>query len=149
MRAPLKIAALALACSAVVGTLASAEFRSVGERPAILYDAPSQKANKVFVIGRQQPVELLVKLDKWTKVRDFTGEISWIENQFLTDKRYLVVIADSAQVLTQPNSAASLVFAARKHVLLESTAPVANGWVAVRHSDGQQGFIKTDQIWGE
>lgn len=149
MRAPLKIAAFALACSAVAGAVASAEFRSVGERPAILYDAPSQKANKVFVIGRLQPVEVLVKLDKWTKVRDFAGEISWIENQFLADKRFLVVISGSAQVLTQPNSAAPPAFEARKHVLLEPTAPAVKGWVAVRHSDGQQGFIKTDQIWGE
>lgn len=152
MRAPIKTAAtfvFVFVCAAAAGANAAVDFRSVGERPAILYDAPSQKASKLFIVGRQQPVEVLVKLDKWSKVRDFSGEIAWIENQFLSDKHYFVVLADSAEVHTQPNDAAPLVFKVRKHVLLEPAgSPPANGWVSVRHSDGQQGFIKTAQIWG-
>lgn len=151
MRAPIKTAAafvFVFACAAAAGANAAVDFRSIGERPAILYDAPSQKANKLFIAGRQQPVEVLVKLDKWSKVRDFSGEIAWIENQFLSDKRCVVVLADSAEVHTQPNDAAPLVFKVRKHVLLEPAGLPANGWVSVRHGDGQQGFIKTAQIWG-
>ena len=53
---------------------AAAEFRSIGERAAILYDAPSLKADRIFVASRGHPFEVLVKLDQWTKVRDAGGE---------------------------------------------------------------------------
>ena len=57
---------LVLACAAFAEVAAGAEFRSVGDRPAVLYDAPSQKANKLVILGPSSPVEVLVKLEKWT-----------------------------------------------------------------------------------
>jgi SH3-like domain-containing protein len=143
------IAVLALACTAFVEAAAGAEFRAVGDRPAVLFDAPSQKAIKLFILGRSQPVEVLVKLEKWTKVRDSAGELAWIENSFLSEKRVVIVTPQSGEVRTQPNPSAAIVFEARQQVLLEPTGLVADGWVPVRHRDGQQGFIKLSQVWGE
>jgi SH3-like domain-containing protein len=141
--------ATVLACAAFAEIAEGAEFRSIGDRPAILYDAPSQKANKLAILGHSNPVELLVKLEKWTKVRDSTGEVAWIETLFLSEKRFVVVASPSGEVRTQPNPAAAVVFEAQKQVLLEPTGPVADGWIPVRHRDGQQGFIKISQVWGE
>jgi SH3-like domain-containing protein len=36
-----------------------------------------------------------------------------------------------------------------RNVLLELVAPVAAGWVKVRHQDGTSGFVKATEIWGE
>ena len=41
---------------------AAAEFRSIGERAAILYDAPSLKADRIFVASRGHPFEVLSEL---------------------------------------------------------------------------------------
>ena len=148
MRTPIRIyVAVALACA--VDVVHATEFRSVGGQPAVLYDAPSQKANKLAVLGRFNPVEVLVKLDKWTKIRDSTGELAWIENPFLSEKRFVIVTSDSAEVRAQPNPVAVIVFEAQRQVLLEPAGPAANGWIPVRHRDGQQGFVRTAQVWGE
>ena len=58
---------------------------TLGERPAILYDAPSARADRLFVASRLYPLEVLVKLDQWTKVRDVNGEVAWVENTALGD----------------------------------------------------------------
>lgn len=127
---------------------AAVEFRALGDRPAILYDAPSNKADRVFVASRLYPFEVLVKLDHWTKVRDATGEVAWVENNALGDRRTALVIVPLADVRAAANAQSPLVFEAYKQVLLEVVEAAADGWVKVRHRDGQQGYIRTAHVWG-
>jgi SH3-like domain-containing protein len=126
----------------------AAEFRSLGDRAAILYDAPSLKADRLFVASRLYPFEVLVKLDQWTKVRDANGEVAWIENRSLGDRATVLVTVPLADVRAAPNPQAPLVFEAYKQVVLEVSEPAAEGWLKVRHRDGQQGFIRVAHVWG-
>ena len=141
-------------CSAAVlaGLLASAnaaalEFRSVAEPAAILYDAPSSKAKKLFVLSQGYPVEVVVKLEGWTKVRDDTGEFAWLENNRLSERHTVMVKVASAEARQAANENSPVVFIAEKSVFLE-LVEMAVGWVKVRHSDGATGFIKVSQLWG-
>lgn len=143
LRALPALAAASLACAA-----GAAEFRAIGDKPAILYDAPSAKADRLFVASRYYPFEVLVKLDQWTKVRDANGEVAWVENKSLGDRQTVVVVAALADVHAAPNPSAPLVFEAYKSVLLEVLEPAADGWVRVRHRDGQQGYIRLAHVWG-
>ena len=127
---------------------AAAEFRSIGERAAILYDAPSLKADRIFVASRGHPFEVLVKLDQWTKVRDSGGEVGWVENKSLGDRRNAMVSVPVADVRAAPDAKSALVFEAYKQVVLEIAEPPADGWVKVRHRDGQSGYLRTSHVWG-
>jgi SH3-like domain-containing protein len=144
MRAALTFAFGCLAAASA----AAAEFRSIGERAAVLYDAPSQKADRLFVASRGYPFEVLVKLDQWTKVRDVGGEVGWVENRALGDRRNVLVNVPLADVRAAPNAQSPLVFEAFRQVLLEALEPPADGWVKVRHRDGQQGFARLSHLWG-
>src|SRR5688572_19534730 len=143
---PMRAAALAIALAALPA--AGAEYRALGERPAILYDAPSTRADRLFVASRYYPFEVLVKLDQWTKVRDANGEVAWVENKALGDRQTVLVTVPLADVRASPSAQAPLVFEAYKQVLLETLEPPAEGWVKVRHRDGQQGFIRLAHVWG-
>ncbi len=144
MKAVAAAALLALASAAASG----ADYRSLGDKPAILYDAPSTKADRLFVATRYYPFEVLVKLDQWTKVRDTNGEVGWIENSALGDRNMVVVTVPLADVRAAPDPQSPLVFEAYKQVLLEALEAPANGWVKVRHRDGQEGYIRTSHVWG-
>jgi SH3-like domain-containing protein len=137
--------ALALAAAAPA---AAAEFRALGDKPAILYDAPSTRADRLFVASRLYPFEVLVKLDQWTKVRDSNGEVAWVENGALGAKPTVLVTVPLADVRAAPNAQAPLVFEAYKQVILEVVEPAASDWVKVRHRDGQEGFIRVAHVWG-
>ena len=39
-------------------------------------------------------------------------------------------------------------FEAYKQVVLEVLEPPAEGWVKVRHRDGQQGYARVAHLWG-
>jgi SH3-like domain-containing protein len=145
MRASAILAALLVAAPLAAG---AAEFRALGDRPAVLYDAPSVKADRLFIASRHYPFEVLVKLDQWTKVRDANGEVAWIENKSLGDRQTVVVTVPLADVRAAPNAQSPLVFEAYKQVLLEIVEAPAEGWVRVRHRDGQQGYIRLSHVWG-
>jgi len=148
-------------CLLVVATLiaaaasAAAEFRSTVAPATVLYDAPSAKAKPLFVLGRDTPLEVIVPLEGWIKVRDVAGTIGWVEKTGLGDKRSLVVRVPLAEVRANPDDSAPLVFRAEQNVLLEmaetatsATATASPGWVKVRHRDGQAGFVRIAQVFG-
>ena len=124
------------------------EFRSVAENGVVLFDAPSQKARPLFIIVRDTPVEVVVSLEGWVKVRDAAGDLAWLEKKSLVEKRTPIVTAKSAEVRSQADSGAPLVFEADKDVLLEFVEPGPLGWAKVRHRDGQSGFVRSNQVWG-
>jgi SH3-like domain-containing protein len=140
--------ALAAALLAAALPAGAAEYRSLGAAPAVLYDAPSAKADRLFVASRYYPFEILVKLDQWTKVRDVNGEVAWVENKALGDRQTVMVTVPLADVRAAPNPQAPLVFEAYRQVLLEVLEPPADGWVKVRHRDGQQGYIRIAHVFG-
>ena len=124
------------------------EFRSIAENATPMYDAPSVKANKLFVASRYFPVEIIVQVDNWTKVRDVAGDLSWVERKTLSETRTVAVTAALADVRQRAEEGAPLVFQARRGVALEIVELGAGPWVKVRHRDGQSGFVRANQIWG-
>jgi SH3-like domain-containing protein len=123
------------------------DYKTV-DAPTVLYDAPSQRGIKLFVIKRDTPVEVVVSLEGWSKVRDSEGGLAWIERKFLAEKRSVIVTADVAQVRQTANETAALVFEAEKNVALDYVETAPGGWIKVRHRDGAAGFVRADQIWG-
>lgn len=130
----------------------AAEFRSI-VNPAVLYDAPSRQATRVFVAPRGMPVEIISSLGAWIKVRDVAGDVVWVERADLGERRHVVTTA-LATVRQQPQDAAPEVLQADRGVLLElvrttAASPAQNaGWVEVRHRDGGSGWVRTSEIWG-
>ncbi len=146
--------AMAMALAAA-GPLSATEFRSTAEAATVLYDAPSAKAKPLFVLGRDTPLEVIVPVEGWSKVRDVGGTIGWVERKSLADRRMLVVRVPLAEVHANPDDNAALVFRAEQNVLLEmaeqaasAAATAAPGWVKVRHRDGQAGFVRISQVFG-
>ena len=140
----LLIAALALP----VPALAAFSFFSISENAAVMYDAPSLKAGKLYVANIHLPVEAVVKVEGWVKVRDSKGNLAWVEEKVLSEKRYVIVTVPLAEAYQAPTTNSPIVFKAQQDVVMELLEPAANGWVKVRHRDGQTGYLRITQVWG-
>ena len=138
---------LLLLVAAGFSLAANAEYRSV-DTATVLYDAPSQRGSKLFVIKRETPVEVVVSLEGWAKVRDADGGLAWIEKRFLAERRSVIVTADRAEVRQGADEGSPLVFDAEKNVALEYLESVPGGWIKVRHRDGPSGFVRAKEVWG-
>ena len=146
-RLPLALLASLTVC--IVGHANALDFKSIGANPAVLYDAPSARGKKVFVAPRNMPVEVILTYGEWSKVRDASGDLAWVESKALAAKRFVMVKAAIGRIRVGPEESSPLVFNAEKNVLLELVEPVSSGWVKVRHRDGQAGYVKAIEVWGE
>ncbi|HEY8102184.1 MAG TPA: SH3 domain-containing protein, partial [Burkholderiaceae bacterium] len=66
----------------------------------------------------------------------------------LTAKRTVVVNTPAAKIHAAADEASPVIFTTDKGVVLDISEPVASGWIKVKHSDGQIGFIKVTDVWG-
>lgn len=140
--------ALLLSLGAAAAQAGSLEFKAVGATPVIMYDAPSAKGGKLYVAPRGMPVEVVLGYGTWSKVRDMSGELSWVETKDLVARRNVIVKVANAKVRAAADDGSALVFSADKFVLLEMAEPVSGGWVKVKHRDGQLGYVRIAEIWG-
>lgn len=138
-------AALLLSASTVA---AAFDFKSVGQVPAILYDAPSLKGGKLYIAPSGMPVAIVVSYGDWVKVRDASGDMAWTESKSLSARRNVIVRNPNARMHAAADEAAPTVMTVDKDVLLELVDPEAGTWLQVRHKDGIVGFIKASDVWG-
>ena len=124
------------------------EYRSVAGPTAVLYDGPSARAKPLYVLNKNYPLAIVVTLGEWEKVRDMSGTLAWIEKKNLSDKRTLMVSAPVAEVKRAPEPNSPPLFRAEKNVLLELLEYSGDGWLRVRHADGQVGYVPVNQVWG-
>jgi SH3 domain protein len=124
------------------------DYVSVSEDSAILYDAPSTKAKKLFVVNRYMPFEQIVTLDYWVKVRDHSGGLYWVERRVLSGKRYVYALLPLLDVHTMPDFNAARAFQVRQQVALEYLESTGTGWIKVRHQDGNVGYVRSTEVWG-
>jgi len=140
------VAAFILSSAATVAL--AIDYRSIEVPAAILYDSPSQKGKKLYLIKAQTPVEAVVRLEGWVKVRDAEGTLAWIEARNLGERRTLVVTAPRAEIREADKAEAPVVTTLDKWVVVDFVEPASPGWAKVRHRDGATGYMRSTQVWG-
>lgn len=126
----------------------AADFRSVLPAKAIAYDAPSTASKKLFIMNQGYPVEIIVNLGQWVKVRDQLSGLSWVEGKDLDTKR-TVLVTDNTDIKEAENADSKLLATVEKDVVLDLVSPqINNGWVKVKHQGGIVGYIQSSAIWG-
>ena len=141
------VAAFILSSAATVAL--AVDYRSIEVPAAILYDSPSQKGKKLYLIKAQTPVEAVVRLEGWVKVRDAEGTLAWIEARNLGERRTLVVTAPRAEIREADRAEAPVVTTLDKWVVVDFVEPASPGWAKVRHRDGTTGYVRSTQVWGQ
>ena len=95
------------------------------------------------------PFEVFVETENWTKVRDHTGRLAWLENAALGNTRTVMVSVDEAVVRQQAHDRAEPGFRVTRGVVLEVQSDTGTGWIKVRHADGLVGWLRQTEVWGE
>ena len=125
------------------------EYRSVAVAKAVMVDAPSVNANKLYIVGFGYPVEVIVNLGDWLKVRDSQGGLNWVEAKALAAKRTVLVTVNHAEIRQSADEISSLLGNVDKDVVLDLLEPnTKSGWLKVRHRDGVTGYIFNTNVWG-
>ena len=132
--------------AALSGPVWALDFVST-DRAAILYDAPAQRANRVAVVSAGYPLEVLVRLQDWIKVRDATGAIEWIPAAALGAQRTIMVNVPQATVYAQPVATSQAMFQANQGVAFPLVGQ-SGAWAQVKLPNGSSGYLPATDLWG-
>ena len=123
-------------------------YRSVAQPETVLYDAPSDKARKLYVAPAGMPVEVISMLRDWVKFRDCQGDLSWASRDALTDRRTVVTTAP-VTMRAEPSDTATPLLDADQGVLFDLLDDRPTGAFArVRYAGGEIGYLPTASLWG-
>jgi len=140
-----------LALFAMLGALSvpgmALDYRAAA-RTSVLYDTPSPTGKKHYIVSADTPLEVVVTLEKWIKVRSIDGKLAWIARNDLADYQSVIVRADQATVKQNAQDDAPAAFMAVKGVVMRITGPAQGIWLPVRHADGEAGFVRKTDVWG-
>lgn len=130
-------------------SMASAlDFRSIAVTKAVLFDAPSSQAKKLFVIWQDYPVEVIVNLGDWVKVRDNQGGLTWVEAKNLSPKRTVIVLNGPVELRAAADGSSEILSRLEKDVVLDLVESAPGGWAKVKHRDGLVGYVPAAAVWG-
>lgn len=123
------------------------DYRSIATASTILYSGPSPSARKLAVASRYYPVEVLLSSGAWSRVRDSSGELAWVETKALSAQRMVLVTAASATLRQKPEAGAPALAQLERNVVCEFIEHTP-GWIKVRHRDGLTGYLPITEVWG-
>jgi len=133
-----------------ISSFAYADFMSVNADQAFLHEAPSDSTKKSYIVTKGYPLEVIVSLKEWKKVKDHEGLINWIKTSDLSSKRTVLNLKGDNSIYLEPSSASPILAKVNENVSLELLdAKKIDDWVKVYSKVGDiEGFIKATDLWG-
>ena len=130
--------------------LVFADFISVKTKKALLYEGPSASTKKLYIVTEGYPLEIMVNLKDWKKVKDHTGNSSWIQSNFVDKNRTVMTIKGNVNLYHKASLQSSKLGQISEFVILNlNSTLVTDGWVNVQSQlEGLTGYVRIDKVWG-
>lgn len=134
----------------LINSYAYADYMSVNSDQAFLHEAPSGSTKKLFIVTNGYPLEVIVSLKEWKKVKDHEGFINWIKTSDLSSKRTVLNLKNNNLIYLEPSSESPMLAKVNENVTLELLdEKKIDDWVKVYSKVGDvEGFIKATDLWG-
>ena len=123
-----------------------AEYASVSKDGINIRSGPDTNAEVYWEVFKDFPLKILQKKNKWAKVEDFEGDVGWIYEPLLSDKKTVIVKVKKANIRVGPGENYEIVASALYGVVF-NPGKTDGDWVQISHADGTKGWIHKSLIW--
>ncbi len=97
------------------------------------------------------PVMIIAKYDHWRKIKDPSGDESWIHKSLLSPKRFVITISENpAKLISESNDSGNLIAFVKKNVVMELMS-IRGNWCRIElYSKDKKymGWMKKENIFG-
>ncbi|KPV39758.1 hypothetical protein AN478_10140 [Thiohalorhabdus denitrificans] len=126
----------------------AAPYKSIDAGKVNLRAGPGTEHPRQWVVSYGYPVRVLETRNGWARVEDYEGDVAWVAERLLSDRRTVLVTKRLVNVREGPDTSHDIVFQAEQHVLLRYLGKRDN-WVHVQHADGEKGWVYAALVWGD
>lgn len=93
------------------------------------------------------PLIVVAETEMWRKVRDVTGDESWIHKPALSGVRHVLVLEEAA-LHRKAKDTARIMALVERNALLELEDCNENDWCEVKSANGLRGWTQRYKLWG-
>lgn len=126
---------------------AAGDMVSVAGSTVNMRDAPGQKSNVLWELGRHYPLQVTQRRGNWLKVKDFEGDEGWVARSLTGRQPHHVVKSKRLNVRSGPGTQYKLLGQAEYGDLLKTLEKRAK-WVHVQRESGEKGWVSRNLVWG-
>lgn len=93
------------------------------------------------------PLVVVAETEMWRKVRDVTGDESWIHKPALSGLRRVLVLEETT-LYSKPKDTARVTALVDRNALLDLEECLESNWCKVKSSTGLKGWTQRYKLWG-
>ncbi|MDA8164328.1 MAG: SH3 domain-containing protein [Desulfobacteraceae bacterium] len=124
----------------------AAEYVSVSKDGASIRSAPQAKAEVLWEVFKDFPLQVVAHKGKWIQTVDFEGDKGWISSSLVSKKKMVIVKAKLGNMRLGPGANYETVARVKYGVVFKPVGKKGD-WVKVKHADGTTGWLFKDLIW--
>jgi len=96
---------------------------------------------------RGLPLLVVAETEMWRKVRDITGDESWVRKPALSGEKFVLTLEDTA-LRAKPKKAARITAQSDPDAVLKLESCTDTQWCKVVADNGLKGWVQRHRIWG-
>lgn len=139
-------AIVALLLLAAAPSPAAAEDIYVEAAAARMRSGPGTNYSILWEAPRNTPFEYLAKYKDWYAVRDFEGDVAWVQESVIGKGKAAVVTNKKANIRSAPSQESAIVFWVEKGYLFR-VLDQKGEWYKVRDKDNSEGWVNAPLVW--
>lgn len=136
------VAALALPLAAQAAGYVSIHGSAIHVRAQPGTHAPIQ-----WELDDGYPLRVLHKKGRWLQVADYEATLGWVYAPLTRSTPHRIVTAPSARLRAGPGTGHRILATMQRNEIVRTLA-TRGGWVQVRRSGGQRGWVAARLTWG-
>jgi SH3-like domain-containing protein len=97
---------------------------------------------------RGLPVKIISEYDNWSEIKDFEGEMGWINQNLITKKRTILVTTKNklTNIYAKPSNKSKTLLKLENKVVADFLKCIGQ-YCAIKIS-GEKGWVDKEEIWG-
>lgn len=131
----------------VAQNTSAASMVSVKGSTLNMRSGPGTQNAVIWELKRGYPLQVIKRQGQWLNVRDFEGDTGWVSASLTERTPHHVVKSRVANVRSSPSTQGRIVGKAAYGDLVR-TRETRAGWVRIERSNGPNGWISKNLLWG-
>jgi len=96
---------------------------------------------------RSLPLLVVAETEMWRKVRDITGDESWVRKPALSGEKFVLTLEETA-LRAKPKAQARITAQSQADAVLKLENCTDTDWCKVMSNNGLKGWVKRHKLWG-
>nr|WP_261794572.1 SH3 domain-containing protein [Comamonas testosteroni] len=123
------------------------EYVSIKGNSVNVREKPSTRSSTLWQLSKGYPLQVTQRRGQWLRVKDYEATLGWVHAPLTVKAPHMVVTARTANLRSGPGTSHRRVTQLKQYEIVQ-TLKKQGSWAQVQRSNGQNGWVARNLMWG-